>query len=548
MPPFIFRKSIENVLKIERVKNILTKVTLQRKIGYYIALRILILDMPKLNDLEIYDFSFKNLSKFCHICPLELIMPHISTENSLTLNNFKSLKKLILYNCELDSDTFNLFEDPNIRKSLEILIIENNKISLDQAELIAKFKNLQELRMIEVTFDNETSFLKILESKGLHKTITELTLDEIYFEKNIDFSSSRRFIRPEIARQITDFHNLRKLHLNIYIDISSIKEILSSPNLQKTILVLDIFFYHPNIDLKLISQFQGIENLTVGGIKISAGSLKNLLDNPNLRVSLKEFNLFPKEWSAESFLGFSYFKSTMKLDLRLCGLTLNAIDDILKCESLQKSIKDLNLSFCEGASDCCWEMLANFCELEYLNLEGNKMQTKSLAKILKCKNLLNGLKELNISENYEISNENAALFSNFRSLEILKISNSELSPDVAFKILKCKNLKKSIRLLELDGNKNIAIRHIKKISTFYHLEILSLDNCDLNFKDLLPIFESEKLKSSLKIIYLRENEKLKSISLLKDMFERCRIKMYHDMELEKRISKFEIRDHGYFWK
>ncbi|KAG0420786.1 hypothetical protein EQH57_0005 [Dictyocoela roeselum] len=84
---------------------------------------------------------------------------YIYIENFLGSNNFKSLKKLKIDNNDLEILS-KLLSNENIQKHLEVIIINNNNISIEHSEMIAKLENPIQLTLKKVRFGDRTSLLK----------------------------------------------------------------------------------------------------------------------------------------------------------------------------------------------------------------------------------------------------------------------------------------------------------------------------------------------------------------------------------------------------
>ncbi|KAG0420787.1 hypothetical protein EQH57_0004 [Dictyocoela roeselum] len=115
-----------------------------------------------------------------------------------------------------------------------------------------------------------------------------------------------------------------------------------------------------------------------------------------------------------------------------------------------------------------------------------------MTKLLKCENLHGTLRELNLGGFYKISSENCELLTKFRTLEILGIEYVDISPDAFLNLLKCENLRKSLRKLTLYGIKNLSKEHVEAISYFDNLKFLSIGGCNLSFSNLKQYKKSKK--------------------------------------------------------
>ncbi|KAG0430970.1 hypothetical protein DMUE_5609, partial [Dictyocoela muelleri] len=444
------------------------------------------------------DIEFENTLQV-----LNLNSQVISKNTEEQISKLKSLKKLILINCKFSDESGQVFKSENIQKSLEILILNNLKFGPKRAEYIAQMECLNTLELTEFKLNNTDSLLRILSSDKLQNSVRELTL----VDKSQNIGKTKvDLIKALLEIFIPKFGKLNKLDFFLtWHNTFKFKPILINKKFQMSITHLKLPISEDiNECARLFKYFEVLENIDFTSLSIESlesTTLREILSSENLQKNIKIMNLTGNV--LDSIDEIIHFQSIESLNLKSCYIAEDLCNYILKCKNFQKSIRELNLSNNNEISNCCFDELSNFKVLEKLDLSYIKNLTNdSLHKILSCENLQNTLKSLILTITTLITMENAEMIGKFKKLEYLRLNGCKFVGNLSYLIFKSENIKKSVKNLDLKWNE-ISKDDITEISSFDRLETLSFSFCLVKIEDLNLLLDSPKLKSSLMSINLK---------------------------------------------
>lgn len=403
---------------------------------------------------------------------------------------FPDLETLSLHiSYDLEDDLFvDFLKSQIILKKLSILHFHNINISDKIAAHIANLKNLKSLRLPNCSLSKHALDC-ILNSKILQNSLTELSL---YGIKNI---------YRDHSQAIAKFRNLEKLNLgfcNLYNNV--LENILKSNSIQKSVNCL-ILSHNDRLSIanaRLFDNFDVLDNLDVSGYLISLESLSLIFSSEKLKKItnsiLYDYTFLPKTLFRELLM----FNSLKNLFLNLRGITNDLLAEILNKGEWHDTLNELELTGMKNEHLEVLKSIGNFKSLEKIGIvfpiDVQFSRAKNVLMSLTCKNKI---KELTLKGLRFEADDDIALFSELKNLESLDFSYSKFDASVLSKILRLRNLHKSIKRLTLKIIKNFKSEYAENIAMFEELEMLDLRISKISLNDIKVLLESKLLQKSI---------------------------------------------------
>ncbi|KAG0440094.1 hypothetical protein DMUE_1987 [Dictyocoela muelleri] len=422
----------------------------------------------------------------------------IPIEIGLATSKLVSIKKLFFSNCNFLNEFLSvIFNENNLQENLlDLSITQTAKSDLGNVEEIFNFKNLQKLDL-SYTCLADGVLSNILRCDFLKKSLKEL---------NIAFCQD---ISLQTAQYIANMEVLEVLNIECSIGQGEIMMvILSSEKLKKT---LKKFYFNPlflfnNTMINHLFEFDFLEEVFLYlGDNDKFDIFMDFLNNKRSWKIIKNLSLGSLNTNQyEIFIkSIKNFETIENLEIESNRWeSLDKICDVLRIISLNPTLKSLELKGFIIEENFDFKIFSNFKNLESLRIKFGLFQGSGLTKILKLKNLQKTIMKLKLQ--YEIfPEEDAEQIGNFHNLEKLNLSMSYSKPNSLKILLNSKNLQKSIKSLKITHSNGLVYAEvIYFLKEFVILETLGFYDKEFDKIYLDEILKSEKLKSTLRKIYL----------------------------------------------
>lgn len=450
---FVTGKTMNEIFKNKQIKKVLSGLKIignpnicadiAKRISKLIQLEILYLSNCKINTLAL-NHIFSGCSKLRELSLINI--QGVENFHARSINKCQNLEKLIIEFCSFNCEDLNIIlGGTGIRNKLKELSIINN-VTLNHLFLIEKFLLLERLNIKNHTIEH-TDIINFLSNINITQNIREFSTN---FQSTKQLTVNSEVLLNLNSLDVFDFRcfvfNSQELH-----------QIFGRQNWQQNIKSLifreDVFLEWGHYEK--ICKFRNLMTFEIHGVsRLFKLPLTENLKMIYVKHLLKRLHL-SKIWELKTEdLGFILqFENLTDLSLHSCGMSSNVLTSILSSRFFQKSLKCLHL--------------------------------KNIPR-------------------FSISH--AKLLDSFKNLETLKIGCG-MSLKSIKEILRCKNLRKHLKVLDLSNNKYLSESHIKKILKFQKLSFLFLNASISNFAHLLPIFENRKFTSRLLEICLYQNFK-----------------------------------------
>ncbi|XP_044001774.1 uncharacterized protein LOC122848022 [Aphidius gifuensis] len=470
----------------------------------------------------------------------------------MTIQRFRSLQKLTLAGFCLDNIILKEIAD------ITTLVHLNIELSRDIHENFFPFTKLVNLEYIVLN-------------------MAEIPRKNWINFKNLEYLSICCEIMPDLANTIVEYcknlSNLR-IHFPQHVNSTALKKLTELKNLE--CLMLGPGKLHEESIIAILNNCKKLKRLEFPGCVIvpsingNSFSSPSVLDEFSKLQCLEHLNL---EWAQN--LNDSTItaianncKNLNSLDVSVClGLTETALVAITNLENLQKlhvtclntitdsfliklkGLKELNCHSCLNSTSVgIIQFIKNNPDLELIivrgiknitidmviaadqatknrtnDIEGDNEDKKNCTKVLntifcKCKNL----KHLNIPNDfYDLAEISFEKWENFKNLEYLNLSCSEVLPDLADTIVKyCKNLKHLYMNSTCDFRETYVV---KKLTKLENLERLAISHESLSEEEIIAISNNCKKLKHLELVSIEvstgidNDDELSSPSVFKEL-------------------------------
>ncbi|KAG0441036.1 hypothetical protein DMUE_1345 [Dictyocoela muelleri] len=463
-----------------------------------------------LQKIEITVPYFKNVNSFIKFLKNKIIRNKLYSLGIIEINNFTieiglaisklvGIKKLFLLNCNNFNEFLSvIFDENNVQKNLLDLSIITQGVQYGRNSFgkISNFKNLQKLDLSGIWL-SDSVLSNILRSDDLKKSLKELYLPLCH---DISIQTAQFIANMEVLEVFKIEHNIIKEEIMMII--------LSSEKLKKTIkkLYIDPSIHFNETMVNHLFEFAFLEEFFIylwdnNNFNIFMG----FLNDRRIRKIIKKLNFVYLENNRHDLFinSIENFKTTEILEIGSEKQdSLNKISDALQIFALKPALKSLLLKNFRIEENFDFEIFSNFKNLERLTITFCSIDGFGLSKILKLENLQKTMKELELS--FEIfTEEDAKQIGKFYNLEKIILTMSDSTPNALKILLNSKNLQKTIKSLHIIHNNKIEYTEIiYLLKEFEMLENLGFYDKEFDKIYLEEILKSEKLKSSLKKIYL----------------------------------------------
>eukprot|EP00866_Antonospora_locustae_P000099 jgi/Antlo1/99/252 len=221
-------------------------------------------------------------------------------------------------------------------------------------------------------------------------------------------------------------------------------------------------------DWKTVGEMAGLKTLNISCCGIQAGTIAQHMQSLNLvelNVSYNK-NLIYKDWETVGKM-----TRLERLNISHCNTRMGTIK--LYMQNLKNNLVDLDVSGNYNLSNKDWNAVKEMTGLERLNISHCDLEPEAIAQHMQSLN--NNLAELDVSENYHLSNKDWNTVGKIAGLKKLKMVSCHVKPGtIAQNIRKLKN-----NLVELDvsDNKNLSNEDWKTVGEMTRLEKLNIRFC-----------------------------------------------------------------------